>query len=310
MLFFLIIRRILVMIPVLLAVILIAFSLIRVAPGGPFDAERQPPPEVMKALSEKYNLDASFSEQFFDYISGIVLHGDLGPSYHHPGYTVQEIIANALPVSIDLGIRSLLIALFFGIALGSVAALKSNRWQDYSLMAVAMIGICMPTFLIAPLLVLAFSLNFEIFPVSGWGDRPFDKFLPSLSLGVAYTAYIARLTRGGLLEVLNEDYVRTARAKGLSNFRIMVRHVLPNGIQPVIVFLGPALAGILAGSFVIETVFQIPGIGRFFVESTFNRDYTMILGLTVLYSTMIISANTLSDILLLVLNPKLRDGGM
>ena len=206
----------------------------------------------------------------------------------------------------ELGLYALLIALLLGIAAGVIAAIKPNTLQDYIPMSAAMLGICMPSFLLGPLLVLVFGIYLDWLPVSGWGDIPGDKILPSITLGAAYAAYIARLSRGGMLEVLSQDYIRTARAKGLSEPLIIAKHALRGGLIPVVAFLGPAFAGLLGGSFVVETIYQIPGLGRFYVQAAFNRDYTMILGMTVFFATLIIIFNLLSDMLAIWLNPKLR----
>ena len=200
-----------------------------------------------------------------------------------------------------------MIAIFIGILSGVTAAVKRNTSLDYIPMTIAMIGICMPTFLLGPILVLIFGIYLEVLPVSGWGSLSGDKILPSITLGAAYAAYIARLSRGGMLETLNQDYIRTARAKGLSEFRVVFNHALRGGLIPVVSFLGPAMAGLIGGSFVVETIFQIPGLGRFYVEAAFNRDYTMILGTTIFFSVLIILFNLLSDLMVLLMNPQARD---
>ena len=300
------IKRILLAIPVLLAVASITFFLVRLAPGGPFDAEKTVSPQVLKNLNEAYNLNAPLAEQYFDYMSGIIV-GDFGPSFRFPGRSVSEMIMTGLPVTFELAIYSILIALFLGIFSGVIAALKRNTIFDYLPMSIAMIGICVPTFLLGPLLVLIFGINLELLPVSGWGQLPGDKILPSITLGFAYAAYIARLGRGGMLEVLNQDFIRTARSKGLSETQVVVKHAMQGGLIPVVSFLGPAIAGLLAGSFVVETIFQIPGLGRFYVEAAFNRDYTMILGTTIFFSFMIVMFNLMSDLLALWLNPRSRE---
>lgn len=300
------IKRILIAIPVLFAVASITFFLIKIAPGGPFDADRAVSPQVLKNLNEAYNLDASNWEQYLDYMGGL-LQGDLGPSFRFPGRSVTEMIATGLPVTFELAFYAILIALLMGIFSGVLAALKRNTFLDFIPMAIAMIGICVPTFLMGPLLVLIFGINLEVLPVSGWDQLPGDKILPSLTLGFAYAAYIARLSRGGMLEILNQDFIRTARAKGLSETRVVVVHALRGGLTPVIAFLGPAMAGLLAGSFVVETIFGIPGLGRFYVEAAFNRDYTMILGSSIFFSFLIVTFNLLSDLVAAALNPKLRD---
>ena len=299
-------KRIFLAIPVLFAVASITFFLIKLAPGGPFDADRAVSPQVLKNLNEAYNLDATNWEQYLDYMSGLV-RGDLGPSFRFPGRSVSEMISTGLPVTFELAFYAILIALVMGVISGVIAALKRNTYLDFIPMAVAMIGICVPTFLMGPLLVLIFGINLEILPVSGWGQLAGDKILPSLTLGFAYAAYIARLSRGGMLEILNQDFIRTARAKGLSESMVVMKHAMQGGLIPVVSFLGPAIAGLLAGSFVVETIFQIPGLGRFYVEAAFNRDYTMILGTTIFFSAMIVFFNLLSDLAALWLNPRSRD---
>jgi len=297
--------RLLQAIPVILAVITVTFFLVRIAPGGPFDSEKAVIPEVKAALEAQYRLDLPLFRQYTAYL-GDLAQGDFGPSFKYPGRSVNELIAAGLPVTAELGFYALLIATLIGGLAGIFASLKPNTRQDYIPMALAMIGICMPTFLLGPVLVLVFGIRLEWLPVSGWGDIPGDKILPSITLGAAYAAYIARLSRAGMLEVLSQDYIRTARAKGLPEWQVVVKHSLRGGLLPVVAFLGPAFAGLLAGSFVVETIFQIPGLGRFYVQAAFNRDYTMILGTTVFLSTLIVLFNLLSDVLAAWLNPRLR----
>lgn len=297
--------RLLQAIPVLIAVISITFFLIRFAPGGPFDTEKAVVPEVKAALEAQYKLDQPLVQQYFSYM-GDLLQGDLGPSFKYPGRTVNELISAGFPITAELGLYAMLVALIIGGTAGVIASLKPNTAQDYIPMSAAMIGICMPTFLLGPVLVLVFGLWLDWLPVSGWGQLPGDKILPSLTLGAAYAAYIARLSRGGMLDIMSQDYIRTARAKGLPEHMIVFKHGLRGGLIPVVSFLGPAFAGILSGSFVIETVFQIHGLGRFYVQAAFNRDYTLILGCTVFLSVLIIVFNLLSDILAAWMNPRLR----
>jgi len=301
----LILKRLLVAIPVLIIVASLTFFLVRLAPGGPFDSEKAVSPQVLKNLNEVYNLNAPLYEQYFDYMSN-ALTGDFGPSFRYPGRSVSEMILTGLPVTFELAFYAIVFAAFLGLIAGIVAAVKKNTALDYIPMAIAMLGICMPTFLLGPLLVLIFGLNLEIMPVSGWDTLPGDKVLPAITLGAAYAAYIARLSRGGMLETLNQDYVRTARAKGLSEFKVVMVHAIRGGLIPVLAFLGPAIAGLIGGSFVVETIFQIPGLGRFYVEAAFNRDYTMILGTTIFFSALIIFFNLLSDIAVAVFNPQAR----
>lgn len=297
--------RLLQAIPVILAVITVTFFLVRVAPGGPFSAEKAVLPEVKAALESQYRLDLPLFQQYTAYL-GDLAQGEFGPSFKYPGRSVNELIGAGLPVTAELGFYALLVAVIIGGLAGVIAALKPNTAQDYIPMTAAMIGICMPSFLMGPLLVLVFGIYLDWLPVSGWGDIPGDKILPAITLGSAYAAYIARLSRAGMLEVMSQDYIRTARAKGLPEWQVVVKHGLRGGLIPVVAFLGPAFAGLLAGSFVVETIFQIPGLGRFYVQAAFNRDYTMILGTTVFLSTLIVLFNLLSDILAAWMNPRLR----
>jgi oligopeptide transport system permease protein len=299
--------RVLQAIPVLFIVITLTFFLVRFAPGGPFSTEKAVVPEVKRALEAQYQLDQPLLVQFGSYLTDLV-HGDFGPSFKYPGRTVNELIAAGFPATAELGLYALLVAVVLGMAAGIVAALNPNTWRDYVPMSAAMIGICMPTFLLGPLLVLIFGLWLEWLPVSGWGEVSGDKILPSITLGAAYAAYIARLTRSGMLEVLSQDYIRTARAKGLPEYVVVFKHALRGGVIPVVAFLGPAFAGLLSGSFVVETIFQVPGLGRFFVQAAFNRDYTLILGSTVFFAVLIVVFNLLSDVLAAWLNPRLRAG--
>ena len=302
----LILRRIGIAIPVLLTVVTLTFLMVHSAPGGPFDEEKAVTPEVLAKLNEKYNLDQPLVVQYFDYLKGVA-QGDFGPSFRYPGRSVTELISIGLPITFELALYSILFALAIGIFAGILGALRPNTPLDYIPMSTAMIGICIPSIILGPILTLVFGIWFEWLPVSGWGDMPGDKLLPTLTLGTAYAAYCARLTRGGMLEVLNQDFIRTARAKGLSETRVVIVHALRGGLTPVIAFLGPAMAGLLAGSFVVETIFGIPGLGRFYVEAAFNRDYTMILGSSIFFSFLIISFNLISDLVAAALNPKLRD---
>ena len=304
--FSLILRRIGIAIPVLLTVVTLTFLMVHSAPGGPFDEEKAVSPEVLIKLNEKYNLDQPLSAQYFDYLSGILV-GDFGPSFRYPGRSVTELISIGLPVTFELALYSILFALAVGLLAGILGALKPNTPLDYIPMSTAMIGICIPSIILGPSLILIFGIWLEWVPVSGWGYMTGDKLLPTLTLGTAYAAYCARLTRGGMLEILNQDFIRTARAKGLSETRVVVVHALRGGLTPVIAFLGPAMAGLLAGSFVVETIFGIPGLGRFYVEAAFNRDYTMILGSSIFFSFLIIFFNLISDLIAAALNPKLRD---
>jgi oligopeptide transport system permease protein len=297
-------RRLLETVPVLLIIVTATFFMIRFVPGGPFTSEKAVSPEVLRNLERAYHLDQPLWRQYTTYL-GQVLHGDLGPSFKYPNRTVNEIIADKLPVSLELGGLALVVALGLGLPLGVLAAARRNTWLDYVASTTAMLGVCVPTFVLGPILVLLFAIHFHGFNASGWYG-PADRVLPALTLGCVYAAYIARLTRGGMLEILGQDYIRTARAKGASELQIVLRHALRGGILPVVAFLGPATAGILTGSFVIETIFQIPGLGREFVNSAFNRDYTVILGTVLLYAAMIVLLNLVVDLVQVWLNPRLK----
>ncbi len=297
--------RLLKAIPVLLVIATITFFMLRLTPGGPFDREKPiKDPEIKKQLEAHYGLDKPLSAQYLDFL-GKLASGDLGPSFKHSNRTVNEVIVKAFPVSAELGLWSLLVALVLGLTAGLIASIKPNSFLDYTPMTLAMIGICVPTFVMGPILILLFSLKLEWFNASGW-DQWSDRVLPALTLGGVYAAYVARLTRGGMLEVMSQDYIRTARAKGASETRVLLKHALQGGLMPVVAFLGPAVAGLISGSFVVETIFQIPGLGRHFVEAAFNRDYTMVMGTVLFFAALIIMLNLLVDIVQIWLNPRLR----
>lgn len=297
-------RRLLETIPVLFVIITATFFMIRFVPGGPFTAERAVSPDILRNLEAHYGLNQPLHIQYLEYL-GNLLQGDLGPSFKYPNRTVNEIIADKLPTSLELGSLSLLVALLIGLPLGILAAVKRNTWIDYVCSSTAMIGICVPTFVLGPLLILVFAIQLRWVNASGWYE-PMDRILPALVLGFFYSAYVTRLTRGGMLDILNQDFIRTARAKGASEARVVFKHALRGGLLPVVSFLGPAVAGILTGSFVIETIFQIPGLGREFVNSAFNRDYTLVLGTVILYATLVVALNLVVDIIHVWLNPKMK----
>jgi oligopeptide transport system permease protein len=282
--------------------------MIHAAPGGPFDAERVASPEIIEKLNEAYNLDKPIHVQIYNYLINAI-QGDFGPSFKYPGRTVTELVMSGLPTTVELAIYSILFAIFLGVISGLVASLNPGKILDIVPMSISLLGICIPSIILGPVLVLIFGIWYEVLPVYGWGDNPGDKILPTITLGTAYAAIFARLTRGGMLEILGQDYIRTARAKGLSEIRIVIVHALRGGILPVISFLGPAIAGLLAGSFVVETIFQINGVGRFYVQAAFNRDYTMILGTSILFTFMTLTFVLISDIVASFLNPTLRDSG-
>lgn len=299
-----ILNRLLQMIPVLFIIATVTFFMLRLAPGGPFDQEKKVPEEVKRNLERHFGLDKPLWEQYLIQMKNLA-QGDLGPSFKYPNRTVNELIADAIPASLQLGIYALLVALVLGITSGIIASLRPNTASDYVPMAIAMIGICMPTFVMGPLLSNYLGLKLGWFNPGGW-FLPSDKVLPSLTLGFYYAAYVSRLTRGGMLEVLNQDFIRTARAKGASATRVVFKHALKGGLLPTISFLGPAIAGLLTGSFVVESIFQIPGLGRFFVISAFNRDYTMVMGTVLFFAALIILLNLVVDVILVALNPRLR----
>ena len=326
-----VLRRLLETIPVMFLIVTATFFMVRFVPGGPFLGEKSLPPEVQRNLEAHYGLDQPLWRQYAAYLGDLCpkrLHPhrlfadadrdgrwdfdlkaafgiDFGPSLKYANRTVNEIIAGALPCSLELGAWSLMVALALGIPLGVVAAVRRNTWIDYLSSGISLCGICVPTFILGPLFVLVFAIWLQRFNASGW-DEPLDRVLPSLTLGLVYAAAVARLTRGGMLEVLGQDFIRTARAKGASEPRIVLRHALRGGLLPVVSYLGPAAAGILTGSFVIERIFQIPGLGREFVTSAFNRDYTLVVGTVVLYAGAIVFFNLAVDVVQIWLNPKLR----
>ncbi len=299
-------RRLLGVIPTLFIIITIAFFMIWVAPGGPFDNERTLPPEIEANIKAAYNLDKPLVVQYAKYLGG-VLTGDFGPSYKYKDFTVAELIEAGFPVSLRLGASAMVIAVLLGVLLGTVAALRQNSAVDYSVMTVAMAGIALPNYVVAPLLALVFGIYFSLLPVAGWGSGGVaNMVLPVTAMALPYIAYIARLTRGSMVEVLRSNFVRTARAKGLPAHRVIIRHALRAALLPVVSFLGPATAGIITGSVVIEQVFRLPGIGRYFVQGALNRDYTLVMGVVIFYAALIMVLNLVVDLLYAVLDPKVR----
>ncbi len=299
-----VLRRLLQTIPVILAIITATFFMVRLAPGGPFTNEKAIPPEILRNIEAHYGFDQPLWRQYLNYL-GKLAHGDFGPSFKYTNRTVTEIIAEGLPVSLELGAWALLVALALGLPLGIAAAAKRNTILDYLCSSVGMFGICVPTFVLGPLLALTFGIYLRWVNVSGWYD-PTDRILPALTLGFVYAAYVMRLTRAGMLDVLHQDFIRTARAKGASEMRVIFKHALRGGVAPVVSFLGPAIAGILTGSFVIETIFQVPGIGRQFVTSAFARDFFVVQGVVALYGALIVGLNLVVDLVQVWLNPKLK----
>jgi oligopeptide transport system permease protein len=299
-----VLRRLAIMVPIFCLVVTLVFFMIRFAPGGPFSSEKSVSPAILKNLEAKYHMDEPLLSQYVRYWKDL-LRGDLGPSFKHANRTVNEIIEEALPVSLELGLLALTWAVVIGIAAGGMAALKPNTVYDYVPMAFSILGICLPTFVVGPVLVLVFGLWLQWLPVAGWETWQ-DRVLPSLTLGFAYAAYISRLTRGGLIEIRGQEFIRTARAKGLTEQEILIKHSLRGGLLPVVSYLGPALAGIITGALVTETIFNIPGLGRFFIESAVNRDYTVVMGTSLLYFTLIFICNFLVDLVYAVLDPRVK----
>lgn len=299
-------RRLLIAIPTLLALITISFFLIRVAPGGPFDSNRKAVGEVLANLNKVYHLDEPLVVQYGRYLWG-VLHLDFGPSFKYRDYSVAELLFLGFPISLDIGMWAILIAATVGIAIGTLAALRQNSAIDYSVMTVGMVGIALPTFVTAPILQLVFALSLHWLPVASWeGGDWRHKLMPIVALALPPIAAISRLTRASMVESLRSNHVRTARAKGLGLRLTIWRHALLGGLLPTFAYLGPATAGIITGSVVIENVFNIPGIGRYFIEAAQNRDYTMVMGTVIFYGALIILANLAVDLVYSLLDPKVR----
>ncbi|WP_068081584.1 oligopeptide ABC transporter permease OppB [Polycladidibacter stylochi] len=298
--------RLLSAIPTLFLIITISFFLIRVAPGGPFDLERPLEAKVMENLNKIYNLDKSLPEQYLLYLKS-VLHGDFGPSFFFRDFSINELFAKSLPISMQLGLTALTLALIVGGILGITAALRQNHSVDYSVMAAATLGVTIPNFVVAPCLTLVFGVWLGWLPVGGWeGGKFVNAVLPVITLALPQVAVVARLTRGSMIEALRSNHVRTARAYGLSGYTIIVVHALRGAILPVVSYLGPAAAALLTGSVVIETIFGIPGIGRYFVQGALNRDYTLVMGTVVVVACFVIIFNIIVDLVYALLDPRVR----
>ena len=297
-------RRLLVAIPTLFLVVTASFFMMRAAPGGPFDSQRRLPPEVERNIKAKYGLDKPLAVQYVNYLGG-VLRGDLGPSLKYRDKTVVGIIAENFPTSLRLGLSSLLIGVSIGVALGAVAALRQNTGVDYGATTFAILGICIPTFVTAPLLVLVFAQELDWFPTGGVSELK-SFVLPVITLALPQVAVVSRLTRAGMIEVLHSNYIRTARAKGLSEQRIVMDHALRAAVLPLVGYLGPATAGIITGSLVVEKIFGMPGLGKFFVLSALQRDYTVVLGVVILYATLVIFLNLMAEVVQAMLDPRIR----
>jgi oligopeptide transport system permease protein len=299
-------RRLAWLVPTLFAIIAVSFFLIRAAPGGPFATEENMPPAIKANMLRAYALDRPLGEQFARYM-GNILRGDFGPSFQYADYSVTELIGLGFPVSLQIGGGAILCAAAIGMTLGSLAALRQNSHVDHFVMAASMTGIAVPNFVMGPLLALFFGVWLQWLPAGGWGNGALaNKVMPIACLALPQIAYIARLTRGSMVEVLRTNYVRTARAKGLSERMVIIRHAARAALLPVVSYLGPTIAAIITGSVVIETVFSIPGIGRYFVQGALNRDYTLVMGVVVFYSIIIIAMNWAVDVLYAVLDPKVR----
>lgn len=302
-----ILKRILACFVTLWVVVTITFLLAHAIPGGPFDKDRNVSPEVKKAIESRYNLDKSLWWQYKDYLKHLV-NLDLGPSYCYPGKTVNGIIKQGFPVSAQLGAVSVLLALAVGIPFGVISALKQSKWQDNFVMFLATLGVTIPSFVLATLLMFVFSFKLHLLPSMRWGTAQ-HFILPAIALAGGPIAFISRLTRSSLLDVIRQDYIRTAKAKGLPERIVIYKHALKNALIPVLTYLGPQVAGVFTGSFVIERIFTIPGLGRQFVESISNRDYTVILGVTVFYSMFLLVCNLAADILCVAVDPRMSMEG-
>jgi oligopeptide transport system permease protein len=302
-----IIRRLLITIPTILVVITITWGLIKLAPGNFYSGEKRLPAAIEKNIREKYGLDKPWYQQYGKTMWNIVGHFDFGTSLRYEGQSVNTIIWRSLPVSAAVGVLAYLLALVVGITIGSIAALKQNSRWDYSSMALAMLGISIPNFVLGPILVLIFSLSLYWLPPSRWGGFPSKNLiLPVLTLSGIYMAYIARLTRAGMLEVLRSDYIRTARAKGLSETDVVIKHALRGGLMPVVSYTGPALAFLLTGTVVVERIFSLPGLGNYFIQASLNRDEPLIIGIVAFIAITLLLMNLLVDILYAYLDPRVR----
>jgi oligopeptide transport system permease protein len=302
----LIFKRLLEAIPTLFVLVTISFFMMRLAPGSPFTNEKGYPPEVMANIEAKYHLNEPLTTQYMSYWKSLA-QGDLGPSFKYKDYSVNELLAQAFPVSVKLGLYAFILALVLGVTFGVIAALRQNSWLDYLLMTFSMTGVVIPSFVTAPILILLFAVTLRWLPGGGWNNGAFNNMiLPTVALSLVYLAGIARIMRGSMIEVMNSQFIRTARAKGLPMRVIVWKHALRPALLPVISYLGPAFVGIITGSIVIETIFGLPGIGQLFVNGALNRDYGMVLSLTILMGILTIAFNAIVDLLYAVIDPKIR----
>jgi oligopeptide transport system permease protein len=299
-------RRLLVAIPTLFLVITLAFFMMRAAPGGPFDSDRKLSPEIEANVLARYGMDRPLGEQYLAYVAGVA-RGDLGPSLKYKDKSVLQILQENAPVSLKLGGLAIALAATLGVSLGVLAAARQNGGLDHLVMAIAVLGVCIPTFVTAPLLVLVFGSKLGWVPSGGWnGGAAANLVLPVLVLALPQIAIISRLTRAGMIEVLRSNYIRTARAKGLPERRVITRHALRAALLPLVSYLGPACAGLLTGSLVVEKIFNLPGLGKFFVLSALQRDYTVVMGMVIVYAGLILLLNLLADLLYAALDPRVR----
>jgi len=296
-------RRILSMILVLFIVATLTFFLAKAIPGGPFTKEKAVPEVVLQRLNEKYHFNDPLWKQYLSYM-GDLIRGDLGPSFRYDALTVNDIVAKGFPVSAMLGFFAVLLSVVLGIPAGIIAAYKQNRWQDNTVMLLSIIGISVPNFILATVFMYFLGLKFKILPIAGWGSFS-HMILPAVTLAAYPTAYTARLTRSSMLDVLNQDYIKTARSKGLSEFKILTVHALKNALLPVVTYMGPMIAAVFTGSFVVERLFFIPGLGKYYVTAIYDRDYTVILGTTMFYAAFLVAANLVVDILYAFLDPRI-----
>lgn len=301
-----IIKRIFNAFIVLWIVITITFFLMHAIPGGPFTAEKSLPPYVLHSIEERYKLNDPLYKQYGDYLCNLV-QGDLGPSFKYPGRSVNDIIKDGFPVSFKLGIEAILIAIIIGIPAGILAGVKKDKWQDRAVNFFTTLGVAVPSFVVAALLIYVLSTKLNLLPAAMWNGWRYE-IMPALALSGMPMSFIARLTRSSMLDILSQAYIKTARAKGLSWSKVLIKHALPNSLIPVVTYLGPMTASILTGSFVIETIFAIPGLGQYFVTSIYNRDYTVILGVTIFYSVIVIVLNMVVDLLYPLLDPRIKIG--
>ena len=300
------VRRLLVAIPTLFVVITVAFFMMRAAPGNPFSTDRKLPPEILKNIEAKYHMDRPLIVQYGEYLGG-VLHGDLGPSLKYRDKSVVEIIKENYRVSLTIGLSAFVLGVFFGVSLGVIAALRQNGPADYTTMGIAVLGVCIPSFVTAPLLQLVFGSELGWLPIGAWdgGALP-NLVMPVIVLALPQVAIVSRLTRAGMIEALHSNYVRTARAKGLPELDVVLRHAMRAAVLPLVSYLGPAFAGLMTGSLVVERIFGLPGLGKFFVNSALQRDYTVVMGMVIFFATLVILLNLVADVLLAFLDPRVR----